>query len=137
VLPHWGDLFNKIRREEYPEYIPHSDPDMRVLDDQVFPNIRRSYLNMVVSKTLIFPYIEVLKWLIDHTNRKKLLINNENGGCIGVFLPTEVQKYYKLSDQEEWLNTEFMVKFYEFHDTSRLMASWSKEHKKFTNQRNG
>jgi hypothetical protein len=39
VLPQWGDLFNKIIREEFPEYIPHSDPDVRVLDDQVFPNI--------------------------------------------------------------------------------------------------
>jgi hypothetical protein len=30
-----------------------------------------------------------------------------------------------------------MVKFYEFHDTNRLMASWWKEDKKFTNQSNG
>jgi hypothetical protein len=30
-----------------------------------------------------------------------------------------------------------MVKFYEFHDTSRLMASWWKEYKNFTNRRNG
>jgi hypothetical protein len=34
------------------------------------------------------------------------------------------------------LNTDFMVKFYEFHDTSRLMASWWKEDKKFTNRSN-
>jgi hypothetical protein len=39
VLPHWGELFNKIRREEFPEYILHNDPDMRKLDDEVFPNI--------------------------------------------------------------------------------------------------
>jgi hypothetical protein len=30
-----------------------------------------------------------------------------------------------------------MVKFYEFHDTSWLMASWWKEDKNFTNRRNG
>jgi hypothetical protein len=36
ALPHWGELFNKISREEYPEYIPHSDPDVRALDDEVF-----------------------------------------------------------------------------------------------------
>jgi hypothetical protein len=29
-----------------------------------------------------------------------------------------------------------MVKFYEFHDTRRLMASWWKEDKKFTNRNN-
>jgi hypothetical protein len=30
-----------------------------------------------------------------------------------------------------------MMKFYEFHDTNWLMASWWKEDKKFTNQSNG
>jgi hypothetical protein len=39
ALPQWGDLFNRISREEYLEDIPHSDLDVRELDDQVFPNI--------------------------------------------------------------------------------------------------
>jgi hypothetical protein len=30
-----------------------------------------------------------------------------------------------------------VVMFYEFHDTNRLLASWWKEYKKFTNKRNG
>jgi hypothetical protein len=33
MLPQWGDLFNKINREEYPDCIPHNDPDVRALDD--------------------------------------------------------------------------------------------------------
>jgi hypothetical protein len=118
VLPQWGDLFNKISREEYPEYVPHSDPNVRVLDNQVFSNIRRSYIHMVESRTPIFPCIEFLKWLIDHTDTHKFLINDENGGCVGVFLSVKVQKYYKLRDPEEWLNIDFMVKFYESCDTS-------------------
>ena len=67
---------------------------------------------------------------------KKFLINDENGICVKVFLPIEVQKYYKLRDPEERLNIDFVVKFYEFHDTNRLMASWWKEDKKFTNRGN-
>jgi hypothetical protein len=55
MLPQWGDLFNRINQEEYPEYIPHNDPDVRALDDQVFPNIRRSYLHMVACRTPVFP----------------------------------------------------------------------------------
>jgi hypothetical protein len=83
------------------------------------------------------PCIDVLKWIIDHTNGHKFLINNENGGCIRVFLPTKVQNNYTLRDPEEWLNMKFMVNFYEFHDTSQLMDSWLKEYKKFTNRSNG
>jgi hypothetical protein len=40
VLPQWGYLFNRIRREYYLEFIPHNDPDVRMFDDQVFLNIR-------------------------------------------------------------------------------------------------
>jgi hypothetical protein len=137
MLPQWGDLFNRINREEYQECIPHNNPDVRALDDQVFPNIQRSCLHMEACRTLVFPCIQVLNWLIDHTEVQKCLINDENGGCVRVFLPTEVQKDYKLKDPEEWLNTNFVVKFYEFHDTNRLMASWWKEEKKFTNWSNG
>jgi hypothetical protein len=88
---------------------------------------------MVAIRTPILPCIEVLKWLIDHTDGHKCSINDENGRCIRVFLPTKVQKYYKLRDLEERLNTDFVVNFYEFHDTNRLMASWWKEDNKFIN----
>jgi hypothetical protein len=38
-LPHWGELFKKISWEEYSKYISHNNPDVRALDDEVFPNI--------------------------------------------------------------------------------------------------
>jgi hypothetical protein len=100
-LPHWGELFNKINWEEYPEYVPHSDLYVRVLDDEVFPNIRCFYLHMVVRITPIFPCIEFLKWVIDHIDTHKCFINDDNGGCVRVFLLVEVQKYYNLRDLEE------------------------------------
>jgi hypothetical protein len=60
---------------------------------------------MVVRRTPLFPYIELLKWLIDHTDTQICLINDDNGECVGVFLPVEVQNYYKLRDLDERLNT--------------------------------
>jgi hypothetical protein len=92
VLPHWGDLFNRINQEDYPYFIPQRNPDVNMLDDQVFPNIRRSCLHMVAYQTPVFPCIETLGWIIDHTNVMKCIVNNENGECVGVFLPIEVQK---------------------------------------------
>jgi hypothetical protein len=32
---------------------------------------------------------------------------------VGVFLPVEINKYYKLREPEVRLNIDFMVKFYE------------------------
>jgi hypothetical protein len=39
TLHHWGELFKKISWQEFLEYIPYNDPDMRKLDDEVFSNI--------------------------------------------------------------------------------------------------
>jgi hypothetical protein len=107
------------------------------LDDEVFINIHKAYLHMVVSRTLVFPCIELLKWLIDHSDAQKCVINDDNGQIIGVFLPVEVQKYYKLREPDERLNKDFVVKFYQKHDTSKIMASWWREDKKFTNRNSG
>jgi hypothetical protein len=33
ILPQWGDLFNRINREGYLEFIPHNELDVRALND--------------------------------------------------------------------------------------------------------
>jgi hypothetical protein len=134
VISRWEELFKNIKREECPEYTPHNNPNMRRLDDEVLLNVRKAYVHMVASKTLVFPYIELLKWLIDHNDTQKCLINDDNDGCVRVFLPVEVQNYYKLRELKEWLNTDFVLRFYEKHDTSKVMDSWWREDKKFTNR---
>lgn len=71
MLPQWGDLFHKINLEDYPKFIPHNDPDVRALNDQVFLNIQQSCMHMVAFRTPIFPCIETLGWIIDHTEAFK------------------------------------------------------------------
>jgi hypothetical protein len=134
TFPHWEEVFKKIKKEEPLEYTPHNNPDTRRLDDKVLPNIRKAYLHMVASRSPVFPCIELLKWLIDHADAQKCLINDDNGECVGVFLPSKVQSYYKLRDSELKLSTDFILSFYASHDTSKIMASWWREDKKFTNR---
>jgi hypothetical protein len=82
---------------------------VRELDDQVFQNIKRSSLYMVAAKKPIFPCVELLEWIIHHVDAEKCMLNNKDGECIGVFLPTEVSVYYKLKDVEVKLNKDFLV----------------------------
>ena len=77
---------------------------------------------MVARRTPIFSFIELLKWIIDHTNTQICMINDDNNECVGVFLPVEVQNYYKFREPEERLNTDFVIRFYEKHDTSKAMT---------------
>jgi hypothetical protein len=137
LLPTWLDLYKKIHHDDFPEFTPHSDPEVRELDDQMFQNIKRSSLYMVASRTHVLPCVETLEWIIHHTNAENFLINNRDGECINVFLPTEVSAYYKLKDVEVRLNKDFVVEFYECHNTSQLLASWWREDKKFMNRASG
>jgi hypothetical protein len=98
VILHWGDLYRKISQKDYPGFTSHSNPDIIILDDQVFLNIKTSYLHRVAFRTPVFPCIEILGWIIHHAYTVKCTINNAEGECVGVFLPIEVQKYSKLRD---------------------------------------
>jgi hypothetical protein len=137
ILPSWLDLYNKLHYEDFPEFMPHSDPEVRGLDDQVFQNIKRSSLYLVAAKTPIFPCVDILEWIIHHVDAEKFLLNNKDGECIGVFLPTEVSMYYKLKEVEVRLNKYFLVAFYERNNTGQLLASWWREDKKFVNRASG
>jgi hypothetical protein len=137
ILSHWRELFQKIKQEEFSEYTLHSNPDIRKLDNEVLPNVRKVYLHMVANKTPVFSFIELLKWPIDHTDTQRCLINENNGECFGVLLPVEVQNYYKIKEPEERLNTDFVMIFYEKHDTRKVMAFWWREDKNFTNWTSG
>jgi hypothetical protein len=77
VLLHWVDLYDKISQEDYPEFTRHSNPEVRILDDELFPNIQRSNLHSVAGRTPVLPCIETLGWIIDHADTVKCTINNE------------------------------------------------------------
>jgi hypothetical protein len=78
---------------------------------------------MVERWTLVFPCIELLKFLIDHTDTQKCLINDGNDECVEVLLPSEVQSYYKLRELEKRLSTNFIVSFYVVHETRKVTVS--------------
>jgi hypothetical protein len=137
TFPHLEEMFNKIKREEPLEYTPHNNPETRKLDDDVLPNICRDYLHMVESRSPVFTCIEILKWLIDHDDAQKFMINDDNDECVEVFLPSKFQSYYNLKDFELKLSTDFILSFYASHDTSKIMVSWWREDKKFINQTAG
>jgi hypothetical protein len=122
-MPTSIDLYNKIHHDDFPKLNPHSDSEVRVMDDHVFQNIKLSSLYMVASITLILPYVEMLEWIINHTKSDKFLINNVNDQFVCVFLPIMVNKYYKLKEPKVRRNIDFMVKFNEHHNTNQLLAS--------------
>jgi len=123
LLPSYNDLFNKINYSNFLEFAPHNSPEIRTLDAQVFPKIKCPLLHMVASKSHVLPYVEALEWIISHTDDAKCLINDDQGKCVGFFLLVEVNKYYKLRELKVRLNIDFVVAFYDKHNTRKLLES--------------
>jgi len=71
------DLYKKIYYDDFPEFVPHKNLEVRKVDDQMFPIIKRSSLYMVVARTHVLPCVEALKLIIHHTDVEKFLINNK------------------------------------------------------------
>ena len=78
---------------------------------------------MVVARSPIFLYVESLEWIISHIDALKFLISDEQGQCVGIFLPVEVNKYYKPREPKFKLNIDFLVEFHFNHDAKKLVAS--------------
>jgi hypothetical protein len=86
LLLHWGDMYSKIIQEDYSKFTPHNNPDVKILDDQVFPNIKRSYMHRVACRTPVLPCIKIFVWIIDHADTVKCTIKNAEGKCVGVVI---------------------------------------------------
>jgi len=82
----------------------------------------------------MLPCEDALEWIINHADRKNCLINDEQGKCVGTFLPLEISKYYNILEIEFLFNTNFVTKFHGKHDVRKIMVSWCKEYKRYFNQ---
>jgi len=67
--------------------MPHSDLDLKFVDDVVFQNIMWYGLHLDTTRAPIFPYIEVVECIINLTKCRNYLINNKEVECIITFLP--------------------------------------------------
>jgi hypothetical protein len=112
--------------------IPHSDPNIREVDDKVFINIRKSFLHYVARGHLLCLHLEAIEWIIDHTDLKKSMIMNDASQCMGSFLAVKnLERYYKIPKLEVHLVNLFVDEFYQKHDENKILASWWKEDKRF------
>jgi hypothetical protein len=86
-------------------------------------------LHFVMAREPVMPCIELMEWVISHTKSQDCKIVNDQGECIGSFLPQDMAICYKLPDPDESLTKDFMISFYEQYDTNKILNSWWKEDK--------
>lgn len=63
-LPIWKEILRNFEEDSFPYIISLSHLDKRNFDDNVYANINKSKIHLVDERPLVFPYIEVIKWII-------------------------------------------------------------------------
>ena len=66
----------------------HLDPSQMKLSKRI-KNFQRSSIKNVVASSGLRACVEMVQWLIKHTNVDVKNIHNEQGRCIASFMPNE------------------------------------------------
>jgi hypothetical protein len=127
----WGEVYKRFHDEEYLDVIRPSDSKMRGGNDLVFINIGKSHLHSVATRTTIVPCSYALDWTISHANMEHRTILNEEGICIGSYLPSKLEKYDNLFQLEVHMIIGFVEQFNKECDTKNILSSWWVEDKRF------
>jgi hypothetical protein len=130
-IPSWNNLFTKLKHDDYPKSTPHSDLQLREVDDVVFHTIDKSMLHFVTMRASVMHCIQLMEWVISHTKSLDCKIVNGQGECIGSFLSQYMAICYKLIDPNESLTKDFVISFYEQYETNKILKKWWKEDIKF------
>ena len=67
----WGEIYRLISRREV--------PDMGLEEEPIYANIEKSTIMKVATRPELFPYSDVMRWILPHTNNNTMLMGNVEG----------------------------------------------------------
>ena len=84
---------------------------MKDIDDmEVYQNIQNSELHSVVAKSSIFPYLEIISWVLPRVNVEERLIRDmDESKVITSFQPSNFDIYHKFSTPKVHLTKEWIA----------------------------
>ena len=64
----WGEIYRLISWREA--------PDMGLKEEPIYANIEKSAIMKAATRPDLFPFSEVIRWILPHTNTATMLIGN-------------------------------------------------------------
>jgi hypothetical protein len=83
-----------------------NDPDLNV-----YQNIQRSGINVIVARPAVLPYSEIPRWEYKNVNTNEEVITNRKGTIISPLNVNNFHKIYKLPKPLVFLNKGLLKKF--------------------------
>ena len=86
----------------------YSDDLLDIQNDQLaYRKVRDSCLCTIVARPAILPYVDTIKWIVDHANPKDQFFNGSAGSQVATFHPDVFTRAYALKPVVQPLNAEF------------------------------
>jgi hypothetical protein len=93
-------------------------------DDDVYPNIRRSYLQNVGVKSIVIPCFQMVKWIIDDVNLDNMMTINEHGKFIASTHPNNMEMYYMCARGKLSMTPYWVEEFEKQENYHKVMIKW-------------
>ena len=110
-------------------------PKAGLEDLSLYGNILRSGITKIATRLEMFPYAEVIGWMLPKIDIVGMIINDEEGNPIASFAPAFISVAYSLPKTEISVTTEWVksVKF-DYTTTTKMMVA---EGKTFRHKQSG
>ena len=106
--------------------------------DKIYINNKMSKIHPIVAKSPIFPCIEVIEWIINHSNTVGMEFKYCFGKVIFNFIRDSIVWYYILLENLEKSSTnEFIKGFHEKFDVRNVLETWWSKDKRRVQRQDG
>lgn len=124
--PHmWAQMYDFIEMTTKTITLPPQavrDSDGSDLDEEVYNDellrLQRSELHLIAARPVIFQTINMLQWIANHVDFKRMAIISDEGKSLGLLTPSNLHSLYHLKPMEAKCNKEYLDNFHLKHPKS-------------------
>lgn len=90
----WKDIYDTLEKEKPKVTIVHITIDESVPSGDTLNDLSNSFLHRIMARSKIFPYTDMVKWVIESINITDRALLPADGRMFGSFKPKDLKRMY-------------------------------------------
>ena len=115
----WENVYNLIEKEKPRVIVPKAtvpnEEDSESDSETQLSALANSFLHRVAARANIFPYYDVIRWVIDNVTIQNRTFVSASGSVSGSFRAEDIKAMYHLPNPQNIYNKEFLKEYAEEH----------------------
>ena len=134
----WEAMYQFFENEKPRVIIKFSTTCLSVPSDHTYFNVACSFIHKVAARPKILPYIDMVKWVIDHLNIEDREFKNSKDENICSFMTEYVRTMYHLPTLQLNYEKDFFQRFIEKHpNLKKVIKEWKDDQGKLKWDKHG